>query len=65
LKSLQQSLFTLNRFRFKELCIKAVGKAKKRLYLNGGAAPLYLADGRGHTVLSAPGFLPEARFFAR
>ncbi|QEM83663.1 NAD(P)-dependent oxidoreductase [Halomonas binhaiensis] len=31
-----------------------------RLLLTGGAATLKLADGSGHTVLSAPGFLPDS-----
>lgn len=43
-----------------QVLLRVVLNAKKRLYLTGGAATLYLADGSGHTVLSAPGFLSEA-----
>ncbi|MEQ8286177.1 NAD(P)H-binding protein [Thalassospira sp.] len=31
-----------------------------RLYITGGAATLKLADGSGHSVLTAPDFLPDA-----
>lgn len=30
------------------------------VYVTGGAAPLLLADGSGHTVLTAPTFLPDS-----
>lgn len=39
-----------------------MGAAETNLpvFVTGGAATLKLADGSGHTVLTAPGFLPDA-----
>lgn len=34
--------------------------SERRAYLTGGAGPLLIPDGSGHTVLSAPGFLPDS-----
>lgn len=42
-----------------EAALTAAHRAAKRAYITGGAGPLLLADGSGHTVLSAPGFLPD------
>lgn len=43
-----------------QILLDAARKTKTPIYLTGGAATLKLADGSGHTVLSAPGFLPDA-----
>lgn len=43
-----------------EAVLIAARRAAKRVYITGGAGPLLLADGSGHTVLSAPEFLPDA-----
>ncbi|WP_330628273.1 MULTISPECIES: NAD(P)H-binding protein [Thioclava] len=40
--------------------LQAAQAADRRAYITGGAASLLLADDSGHTVLSAPDFLPEA-----
>ncbi|MBQ4827024.1 NAD(P)H-binding protein [Leisingera sp. HS039] len=40
--------------------VQAARHAGVPALVTGGAALLKLADGSGHTVLSAPGFLPEA-----
>ena len=40
--------------------LDAARKTKAPIYLTGGAATLKLADESGHTVLSAPDFLPDA-----
>ncbi|MFN4099175.1 MAG: NAD(P)-dependent oxidoreductase [Pararhodobacter sp.] len=34
--------------------------ARRRVYVTGGAGPLLIPDGGGHTVLTAPGFLPDS-----
>ncbi|MFG0306743.1 MAG: NAD(P)-dependent oxidoreductase [Phycisphaerales bacterium JB040] len=43
-----------------EAVVSAAIEAGRRFLVVGGAAPLFLADGSGHTVLSAPGFLPDS-----
>lgn len=40
--------------------LDAARKTSAPIYLTGGAATLKLADNSGHTVLSAPNFLPDA-----
>jgi len=40
--------------------LEAARKTKTPIFLTGGAATLKLADDSGHTVLSAPDFLPDA-----
>jgi putative NADH-flavin reductase len=40
--------------------LTAVGASEKAVYVTGGAGPLKIGDGTGHTVLTAPGFLPES-----
>lgn len=39
--------------------LQASGSTSTRAIIVGGAASLTLPDGTGHTVLTAPGFLPE------
>ncbi|MFV0473120.1 MAG: NAD(P)-dependent oxidoreductase [Pikeienuella sp.] len=39
--------------------LTAARRAARRAYVTGGAGPLFLADESGHTVLTAPGFLPD------
>jgi putative NADH-flavin reductase len=39
--------------------LEAARASGRPLYVTGGAAPLKLGDGSGHTVLTAPDFLPE------
>lgn len=40
--------------------LNAAAETQVRVLIGGGAASLKLADGSGHTVLTAPGFLPES-----
>ena len=40
--------------------VQAAQAAGKRFIVVGGAAPLLVPDSPGHTVLTAPGFLPES-----
>ncbi|GGE82082.1 NAD(P)H-binding protein [Stappia taiwanensis] len=46
--------------RLTEALLVAGEKTGVPLFITGGAATLKLADGSGHTVLSAPDFLPDA-----
>ena len=43
-----------------KVLLDAARQTKAPIYLTGGAATLKLADDSGHTVLSAPDFLPDA-----
>ena len=43
-----------------ESVLAAAGKERVRVLVGGGAASLKLPDDSGHTVLTAPGFLPES-----
>ncbi len=40
--------------------LTAAGAGDKAVYITGGAGPLKVGDGTDHTVLTAPGFLPES-----
>ena len=40
--------------------LTAAGAGDKAVYITGGAGPLKIGDGTDHTVLTAPGFLPES-----
>ncbi|MBC06836.1 NAD(P)H-binding protein [Thalassospira sp.] len=42
-----------------KILLDAARKTKTPIYLTGGAATLKLADDSGHTVLTAPDFLPD------
>lgn len=43
-----------------KVLLDAARKTKTPIFLTGGAATLKLADDSGHTVLTAPNFLPDA-----
>lgn len=43
-----------------QMMLEAASRLSVRVLVVGGAASLEMPDGSGHTVLSAPGFLPEA-----
>ncbi len=40
--------------------LTVAGAGDKTVYITGGAGPLKIGDGTGHTVLTAPSFLPES-----
>ena len=43
-----------------KVLLNAARQSKTPIFVTGGAATLKLADGSGHTVLSAPDFLPDS-----
>lgn len=51
----EEALVTMTR-----TVLEAARTTGRRVYVTGGAGPLLLADGSGHTVLSAPDFLPAS-----
>lgn len=40
--------------------LELAGQAERAIFITGGAGPLKLGEGSDHTVLTAPGFLPDA-----